>query len=111
MVELCPVLLCSDRITWGTRRHDGRGARDCLLRAIRRNTLFFPLATGARLAHQYPRVFQHLGPADTRLRTGVYLASYDIVVGCCTCLPTLETRRSALYSARLCTWCSANWRS
>src|SRR5438132_3603297 len=88
MVELCPVFLCGNRVTRGTRRHDKWGARDCLLGAIRRNTLLFPLAPGARLSYQYPSVFQRSRPADTRLRASVYLASHDIVVGCCAYLPT-----------------------
>ena len=57
MVEPCPVLLCRDRVARGSRRHDGWGARDCLLRAVRHDTLFFPLATGAGLSDQYRSVF------------------------------------------------------
>src|SRR5262245_34781678 len=93
MVELCLVFLCSDRVTRGTRRHDRRGARHCLRRAVRHNTLFFPLATAACLSHQYPGVFQDPRPADTQLRVGVYLASHDAGMGCCTPLPTLVNSR------------------
>src|SRR5215475_3994290 len=95
MVEPCPVFLCSDRVTWGTRRDDRRGTRHCLLRTVRHNTLLFPLATGARLSYQYPGVFQYPRPADTQLRAGVYLDSHDAGMGCYTPLPTLVNGRSS----------------
>src|SRR5215813_14654298 len=99
MVEPCPVFLCRDRVTRGTRRHDRRWTRHCLLCTVRHNTLFFPLATGARLSHQYPSVFQHPRSADTQLRAGIYLASHDAGMDGCTPLPTLVNGRSSL-SAR-----------
>src|SRR6266571_3196547 len=89
MVGCCPVFLCRDRLTWGTRRHDERWTRDCFLRTVRYHTLFFPMAPCQGLTHQYSGVFQLTGSPDTGLGVRVYLAAHNTAMRCSAPLSTL----------------------
>src|SRR5215471_1481592 len=89
MVDCCAVLLCGDRLTRGTRCHDGWWTRHCFLRAIRHHPLFFPMATCQGLTDQHSGVFWLTGCPDTGLGVCVYLAARHPAMCCCAPLSTL----------------------